>query len=164
MLCAAIVVLLLFSSAFKGSGIAPSVGSFAPRFEIRNEEASVSLDDYRGKYVVLSFWAAADARSRLRCNELTTAVDAVNSRNDIADDRICLVAVNFDRSRKLFQEIVRRDNLDNDTQFYVDGSSADRLRRDYDLDNGYNSFLISPQGKIIAVNPTSDYLTKNLSL
>ncbi len=164
MLCVSIVALLLFSSAFTGNGISPSVGHYAPRFSVGSEDTSVSLEDCRGKYVVLSFWTAADARSRLRCKKMTSVVDRINSLQTDAEEKVCFVAVNFDRSYELFREIVRRDNLDDDTQFYVEGEVAGRLRRDYDLDSGYNTFLINPEGRIEAVNPSSDYLTQNLSL
>ena len=58
------------------------------------------------------------------------------------------------RSAGLFNQIVTRDNLDSDAQFNVQGKQAERIIADYDLDNGYGSYLIGPDGHIAAINPS----------
>lgn len=164
LLITSIVGVLLFSSAFRG-GIAPIAGSIAPKVEIYNQDSRISLDDHRGKYVMLSFWSAADARSRLKTIELYDLVNQTNKAvNNGKEPNIEFMAVNFDRSERLFREVVNRENLDISSQHYARGGQADAIRRDYGLEKGYKSFLIDPTGHIVAVNPDRNTLTKHLSL
>lgn len=156
------IVVLLFSSAFTGNGMAPRVGAIAPGIVVTDQDSVFKLHDFRGKYVLLSFWASSDARSRLKCNELDAVVKEINSASE-AEPEVSLIAVNFDRSKRLFREIVRRDNLNEDSQFFAQGQEAERIQGDYDLKKGLNSFLIDPSGRIVAVNPDSKDLTKILS-
>lgn len=162
MLIAGIVVLLLFSSAFRG-GIAPLAGSIAPSVVVKNQDSEFMLDKLRGKYVMLSFWSSSDAGSRLRCNELNSFVKSFNESNS-KEEQICFMSVNFDRSERLFNEIMRRDNLDAYSQFYVSGHNASKIKRDYGLEKGFKTFLVDPSGVIVAVNPKIEDLTKILSL
>jgi peroxiredoxin len=56
----AVVVLSgsLASLAHAQDGVAPTVGSAAPDFKLKTLDArSVQLSDFRGKFVVLNFWA-----------------------------------------------------------------------------------------------------------
>lgn len=162
MLIAGIIVLLLFSSSFQG-GIAPLAGSIAPSVAIKNQDSSISLDGYRGKYVFLSFWSSSDAESRIRCNEMNAFVKSIN--NDLQKEgQVGMLSVNFDRSERLFNEILRRDNLDATVQFHVSGHGASKIKRDYGLEKGLKSFVIDPTGRIVAVNPKKEDLNKIFSL
>ena len=87
--------------------------------------------------------------SRVACNNYTTAI-----RNLQNAQRVRHISVNLDRSAGLFNQIVTRDNLDSDAQFNVQGKQAERIIADYDLDNGYGSYLIGPDGHIAAINPS----------
>ncbi len=157
-----IIVVLIFSTAFIGSGIAPARGSIAPALKLNDKENIIAPESFKGKYVLLNFWSAADGKSRLKTNELNAAVKELN-KNDNNKGKISLVSVNFDRSEKLFHEIVKRDNLDAQSQFYATGKDAENLRRAYNLQKGLNSFLINPKGKIIAVNPSRNDLSRILN-
>ena len=164
LLIMSIVGVLLFSSAFRG-GIAPVAGSIAPKVEIYNQDSRISLNDYRGKYVMLSFWSAADARSRMKTIELYGIVNQANETvNHGEEPNVEFMAVNFDRSERLFREIATRDNLDLSSQHFVRGTQAEAIKRDYGLEKGYRAFLIGPSGHILAVNPDKNTLKKYLSL
>ena len=60
----------------------------------------------------------------------------------------------------LFREIVRRDNLSAENHIHVDGSQANRIIHDYRLTEGFKSLLIDPKGRIVAMNPSIETLTK----
>ena len=78
--------------------------------------------------------------------------------SDNLQERFRLLSVNFDRSERLFREIVRRDGLSAKSQFHVKGSQANQLIKDYHLESGMKSFLIDPEGRIVAKNPTEKML------
>ena len=71
-------------------------------------------------------------------------------------ESISLVSVSFDTSRKVFEETIKRDGLNTATQFYdKDGSQSD-IFDNYRLNKGFASYLISPEGVIIAKDRTID--------
>ena len=67
--------------------------------------------------------------------------------------QIHLLSVNTDDNERLFREIVRRDGLDEKTQYRASGTSASDMVSEYGLQGGMQSFLIDPQGRILATNP-----------
>lgn len=148
-------VFLISVSAHTSKVVDPSEGYIAPFFSIESNDTSVSLDEFKGKYVLLTFWASNDANSRIKCREYTSFAQDLN-----IEDKFCQLSINFDRSERLFSEIVKLDKLDAETQFYAQGDNALQLIKEYQLENGYHSFLIDQQGKIVVKNPTITSLKK----
>ena len=126
----------------------------APSMTIENSDTTLSLADMKGRYVIVTFWSSADADSRLRAYRYDEAAKL------LPQERFCLLSVNFDRSERLFREIVRRDNLSAENHIHVDGSQANRIIHDYRLTEGFKSLLIDPKGRIVAMNPSIETLTK----
>ena len=129
-------------------------GYNAPSMTIENSDTTLSLADMKGRYVIVTFWSSADADSRLRAYRYDEAAKL------LPQERFCLLSVNFDRSERLFREIVRRDNLSAENHIHVDGSQANRIIHDYRLTEGFKSLLIDPKGRIVAMNPSIETLTK----
>jgi len=50
------VLLLFLTGCYKGSR-PPHIGAAAPDFTVQDNDRKVSLDEFRGKVVVLNFWA-----------------------------------------------------------------------------------------------------------
>lgn len=147
-------VLLVSMSAHTERVYEAADGFNAPDLTVDNSHSALSLSDLKGKYVLVTFWASSNAQSRIsaaRYDDFSKSLD---------EERFCLLSVNFDRSGRLFREIVRRDNLSAKSQFYVSGSNAETIFENYHLGNGFQSFLINPQGKIVATNPSNDTLKK----
>lgn len=144
--------LLITSSGFNKTSLNTSVGKELP--EISNNMISEALNQCErdGKYVLLNFWSSADGISRQSTNEYTSWL------NKHGNGKIDLLSINFDKSERLFQEIVKRDSLNDEMQFNVSGNQAMQIKDDFHLDNGYGSLLIDPSGQIISHNPTPDFL------
>ena len=151
-------VFLISVSAHTSKVIDPSEGYIAPFFSVERNDTSVSLDQLKGKYVLLTFWASKDANSRIKCREYTSFAQDLK-----LEDRFCQLSINFDKSHRLFSEIVKLDKLDAETQFYAQGDRALHLIKEYQLEEGYHSFLIDQQGKIIEKDPTITSLKKILN-
>ncbi len=145
-------VLIFIASSFTGKVVDATVGYVAPSFVLENEDSTINVGDINEKYLLLTFWASSDARSRISCREYM----------ELAQDResqdVNHIAVNFDRSKRLFEEIIKRDGLCAKTQFYVQGDNAERLKNIYHLDKGFVTLLIDKQGKVIAKNPSKETL------
>lgn len=147
-------VLLVSMSAHTERVYEAADGFNAPDLTVDNSHSALSLSDLKGKYVLVTFWASSNAQSRI------SAASYDDFSKSLDEERFCLLSVNFDRSERLFREIVRRDNLSAKSQFYVSGSNAETIFENYHLGNGFQSFLINPQGKIVATNPSNDTLKK----
>lgn len=156
MMSIALFIVLLFSVSANTERVYQAADGFkAPELTLTACDGStVALSQLRGRYVLVSFWAAYDAESRI----------AASGYRDMAlsmsEERFCLLSVNMDRSERLFREIVRRDNLSAENHIHVDGSQANRIIHDYRLTEGFKSLLIDPKGRIVAMNPSIETLTK----
>ncbi len=147
-------VLVISVSAYSERVFEAAEGYNAPSMTIENSDTTLSLADMKGRYVIVTFWSSADADSRLRAYRYDEAAKL------LPQERFCLLSVNLDRSERLFREIVRRDNLSAENHIHVDGSQANRIIHDYRLTEGFKSLLIDPKGRIVAMNPSIETLTK----
>ncbi|MCM1452234.1 MAG: redoxin domain-containing protein [Clostridium sp.] len=150
-----IVLLLLMvfvTSGYTRDNDGLEIGDFAPEISASAKDGSVSLNSLRGNFVLVSFWSSSDAQSRIRANEN----DAWAKAN--ASEGWKAIGVNFDEESALFNEISLRDGLDAQSQINVQGEQARKIKKDFRLENGYGAMLIGPDGRIIAVNPSSSSL------
>lgn len=157
-----IMIIVLFAVLI-GLGTAATIhavdgkkGSKAPVFKVEANDTIVSLDDMKGHWVLLQFWATSDAKSRISTKQYSDLI-RTNPANR-PSERFRFLAINMDRSEKLFKEIAKRDGMDEKAQFHVAGKKAGKLVKDYHLENGMHSYLINPQGKIVAKDPTKQQL------
>ena len=149
-----LALVLLFSSAFNPVETGLKEGKQAPMLKLKNSEGAVTLSELKGRYVLLNFWAGYDALSRMENIRFAREIDKSEIEN------ISLVSVSFDTSRKVFEETIKRDGLNTATQFYdKDGSQSD-IFDNYRLNKGFASYLISPEGVIIAKDSNPEQLTK----
>lgn len=151
---ALLAMMLVASSGFNESdndGV--KIGRQAPVLTVANDSSQFDLRENKGEYVLITFWSSADAASRIECNVYSEWF------RENANSKIKYVAINFDSCPELFEEIVRLDNLDNQAQFYVNGSDALRIRGEYGLNEGYGSILISPDGLVTSFNPSTSDLS-----
>lgn len=152
---AALTVLV---AAYSERVVKADEGYTAPEIEmLANDSVNVSLDNLRGKYVLVNFWDSSNAVSRIAAGEYDRFMHANPGHS------FSLLSINTDENPELFKEIVRKDNLDTSTQFHISDAKAKHLSENYRLDSGFSSYLIDPQGKIVAVNPSVTTLEKYLS-
>lgn len=149
--------LLISISAYTEKVVGANKGFIAPSLTLQSETQNVSLSKLKGKYVLLTFWSSTDAISRVACNEYAAFEKNANA------DEICFLSVNFDQNKQLFNEVVRRDKLNAETQFNVQGDDARNIKETFHLEDGYNSLLIDPIGQVVATNPSTATLTQILS-
>lgn len=145
--------LISLSAVFDGSE-APIKGNRAPSFELSNGFTTVNLDEMRGKYVLLNFWKSSEADSRMKCNQYARILE---------ESDINYVSVNLDGSEVLYHEILKRDGLDSKTQYHAKDSEVEYLCSAFGLADGMKSFLISPDGTILAINPDPNFISERIN-
>lgn len=156
MIIALFVVLIFTVSSRTDRDVRASRGYEAPELSLMDmSDSSVTdLNELKGSFVLVNFWAASDAESRIAAHGYDRALATATARP--SDERLRLLQVNLDSSVRLFREIVRRDGLNAAQQFYVSAGESAAVKHKFNLDSGLQSYLIDPDGKIVAVNPTPE--------
>jgi peroxiredoxin len=94
-LAAVVLVPLFRTSGARGAGPAALVGEAAPVFNLRDDRGrAVSLNQYRGKVVVMNLWATWCPPCRAEMPDLQTMA------NQFAPDGVVIVGVNQGESAK----------------------------------------------------------------
>jgi len=81
------------------------IGSSAPDFTVSDSQKTVSLHNYKGKVVVLNFWASWCAP----CIEELPSL--IQMQHDLGD-RVTVLAVATDQDPDTYQRFVREHNVD----------------------------------------------------
>jgi hypothetical protein len=98
------------------------------------------------KFVLLQFWAAYDARSRM------LNVQMHNVISQLGTDDIRLVSVSLDENEAVFEGIIKVDHLNPATQFNDPQGRNSEIFKAWRLQSGFNNWLINSEGVIVAKN------------
>jgi peroxiredoxin len=135
-----------------------SPGAIAPDFTQNDiNDKPVKLSDFRGKYVLLDFWASWCGPCRAENPNVVKAYNKYSSKN------FTVLSVSLDRPGKkdAWLAAIKADSLNwthvSDLQFW--NNAAAKL---YSITAIPQNFLIDPTGKIIARNLRGEELQKKL--
>lgn len=109
------------------------------------------LSDFKGKKVVVSFWATYHARSRASNVQLYNFLQGQESDVEF-------VSVAFDENKKIVEKTLRLDRLASISQFYEVRGTDSEVYKNFKLGEGFRNYLIDENGVIIAMNVTPDDL------
>lgn len=139
-------LLILFTSAYYSSPADSRVGYKAPSLVLGDNNGLSPLQQHMGEHVLLTFWTSTDVNSRLadKRYDRISRTPAMHFTH---------VSVNLDRSASVFSSIVAIDDLNRSTHLTTSPDVQDDIIKRWRLDSGYHSFLIDPQGTIVAVDP-----------
>ena len=153
LIIAAIVIALVATSSLSNPNAALEIGKQMPQTDIKAADDAMNLSTLHGKWVILSFWSAADAQSRIAASQ-----SYKNAENLNAD--INFISVNFDRSEALMNEIAQIDGIGGTLLHITDTDSALQLRRKFSMNSGLRTFLIDPEGQLTAVDPSPEQIKR----
>lgn len=132
------------------------VGDAAPAFSQASLSGEpVSLSDFKGRYTLLDFWASWCGPCR-KANP-----DLVKLYRKYQGERFEILGISLDDDRKRWEEAIEADGLEWRHASDLKGWDNDVVRR-YGVNALPGSFLVDPEGKVIAVNLESDDLAKEL--
>ena len=149
--CLVSVITLVLSAGsvkteFPSPGYHP--GETIPDIVLTDSEGnSRNLHDYKGKKVVVNFWATYHAQSRANNVQLYNYLQ--NSDSDVE-----FVSVAFDENRNVVERTLVLDRLESISQFYEIRGTSSETYKDFRLNEGFRNYLIDENGVIIAMNIT----------
>ncbi len=95
---------LLLSACYSGSRPG-QIGSMAPDFTLQDGAKTISLHDYRGKVVVLNFWATW-------CPPCVEEMPSLVQLQKNMGDRVTVLAVSVDVDGNAFRDFVAKRKVD----------------------------------------------------
>lgn len=123
---------------------AVQIGEIAPDFTIESINGkTVKLSDYRGKYVLLDFWASWCGPCRQENPNVVKAYQTYKDKN------FTILGISLDKDKNAWAQAVKQDNLTWDQVGELKDFEGETVKL-YQVEAIPSSFLLDPQGKIIA--------------
>lgn len=132
------------------------VGRLLPDFELPDTaSAPVRLSDFRGKYILVDFWASWCGPCRMQHPYLLEA------RQRFADAGFDIIGVSLDDSKKDWLKAIQQDKLPWTNVSDLKGSKDGIAKRLF-IEGIPDNFLLDPEGTIIARNLSGRKLLQEL--
>jgi cytochrome c biogenesis protein CcmG, thiol:disulfide interchange protein DsbE len=133
---AALVCLILLAACNSGSH-PPRIGSAAPDFTIPDGARSISLNQFRGKPVVLNFWATW-------CPPCIQEMPSLVQLQKQLGDKVTILAVSEDDDDNAYKQFVKDHNID-----LLTVRDTKRNNELYGTFKFPETFVIDKDGKIV---------------
>lgn len=136
---------------------ATRIGQTAPDFSLPDQYGKqLKLSDFRGKYVLLDFWASWCKPCRALQPKLLELHNELN-----ATGKFVILAVSLDKERSAWLKAIKEDNVPW-LQVADLNKPINKAAELYDVTMIPASFLISPDGKIIQRGVSKEFLREEL--
>jgi peroxiredoxin len=133
-----------------------SIGSQAIEFTQNDTTGNpVSLSSFKGKYVLIDFWASWCRPCRME------NPNVVKAFNKFRDKNFTVLGISLDRSKEAWLQAIKDDNLAwtqlSDLKFW-----SNEVAIKYGIESIPQNFLVDPEGKIIGKNLRGEALEDKL--
>lgn len=135
----------------------PGVGAAAPEIALPTPDGKqVTLSSFRGKYVLIDFWASWCGPCRQENPNVVKAFNEFKGKN------FTILGVSLDEDKEKWLQAIKKDNL---TWTHISDLKGWQsvAARDYQVNGIPANFLVDPNGVIIASNLRGPELTAKLA-
>lgn len=121
----------------------------APTFSLPDMNGKMySLEDFKGKYLLIDFWASWCAPCRTKNKELN------KHYQELKDMGVNVVSVSLDNDRDKWLKALNEDQVSWLQLVDLDGFEKSKVRKDYKVERVPTVYLIDPQGKVLITGPS----------
>lgn len=146
---ASAIAIMLFFMSTSGNAVSKDALARAPRLVVENDYGTLSTEKPRGNYIILNFWNPGDAKSRINNKQLASAAD----NGEI--NKVSYAGIYSGDDDSLAKSTIKSDGLNPEHQYMLSQApDTDNIFSDYSLSTGNHTFLISPDGRVVAINPS----------
>lgn len=153
-----IIVFLLINMCFINLGVSQlKIGDQAPEIVLKGmNEENIQLADFKGKVILIDFWASWCAP----CRKANPKLEKLFQKYKIND--FVILGVSLDTKETSWKSAIKKDKLTY-PQVIDTKNWNSKIVQAYGVDNLPASFLVDKSGKIIVVNPTIAQLEESLN-
>ena len=121
----------------------------APSFSLPDVNGKIHrLEDFKGKYLLIDFWASWCAPCRAKNKELN------KHYRELKDMGLNVVSVSLDNDREKWLKALSEDQVSWLQLVDLEGFKKSKVRADYKVERVPAVYLIDPQGKVLITGPT----------
>jgi peroxiredoxin len=149
LITAALVLFMVFGSVAGAMALSVKIGAEAPDFSLQDMDGNtVKLSDYKGKVVLLAFWASWCPR----CMEELAFLQSLYADRK---EELIVLAINQDTKNlsKTHVEKLKREVAQLGLEFPVLLDLQFSVWQDYNINALPTSVIIDPEGKVVFAEP-----------